>query len=658
MKAIKRFDIQYLRALAVISVVLFHSFPNTIPNGFLGVDLFFLISGYLIFPQLLKAITAENQSLVRKELSDFLLRRVKRIAPALGFSISIFMVLGFFFLPSSADYVNKQILQSTSAILGFGNLVALRQSGDYFNSESPYVHFWTLGVEIQTYFLGAVITYLLYRSLKNHTNLNVEKFFFNSLVAITVTSIAARVVTLQFPEVFDLLGMQSFAISPGSFDFYFTVNRLWEFSIGGLIALKGPRLDFSSPFLSRFINHKNHFLFLVSFLVLSPIQILSTNLTTTFLIFTAGLYLALPKDAKKASNLSRVSIWIGDRSYSLYLMHLPLMTMLSGSFIPFAIRPHLKALALVLTFLLGNLSYQLVEKRFRNPLVGSDEQNSVKTKAKFQLIAISFLIPIIAMSILLLINVDDQNETTPNNTWSNNYAASESFPCPLGQLNRECQLSSDPQGAYWLLVGDSHAGALQKTLKDVAIAEGANLSVWNKCRFFDPQISSELNSYFPDWCVRQNAARMKMINSGKVDVLFISYFNTNVNFGEKSLPNSIWSKVFSETLRNSHAKKIFVFSQIPTYADSANDRPRVSFPAEEVVPLTFVSNMSITERNKDKEMVLSGGANYIDITPAYCSNLECVRKDGNWLYVDSNHLSIEGANRIRPILESNFDEDL
>ncbi len=77
-----------------------------------------------------------------------------------------------------------------------------------------------------------------------------------------------------------------------------------------------------------------------------------------------------------------------------------------------------------------------------------------------------------------------------------------------------------------------------------------------------------------------------------------------------------------------------------------------------MVPLTFVSNMSITERNKDKEMVLSGGANYIDITPAYCSNLECVRKDGNWLYVDSNHLSIEGANRIRPILESNFDEDL
>jgi hypothetical protein len=245
----------------------------------------------------------------------------------------------------------------------------------------------------------------------------------------------------------------------------------------------------------------------------------------------------------------------------------------------------------------------------------------------------------------------------PNSAWKKNYAASDSFPCPLGQLDRECRLSGGSNGAYWLLVGDSHAGALQKTLKDVATSKGANLSVWNKCRFFDPQISSELKSYFPDWCVRQNVARIKVINSGKVDVLLISYFNSDVNFGDKSLPDFVWAKVFSETLRNLNVKKVFVFSQIPSYADSANDRPRVSFPAEEAVPLTFVSNMSITERNKDKEMVLSGGANYIDVTPAYCSNLECVRKDGNWLYVDGNHLSIEGANLMRPILESYFDED-
>jgi hypothetical protein len=194
-------------------------------------------------------------------------------------------------------------------------------------------------------------------------------------------------------------------------------------------------------------------------------------------------------------------------------------------------------------------------------------------------------------------------------------------------------------------------------LNDVAISKGANLSVWNKCRFFDPQISSEVNSYFPDWCVHQNAERIKVINSGKVDVLFVAYFNSEVKFGEKSLPKFMWAKVFSETLRNLNVNKVFVFSQVPSYVDSANDRPRVSFPVEEAVPISGISNMSLVERNKDKEMVLSGGVDYIDITPAYCSNLECVRKNRNWLYVDSNHLSIEGAKLARPILESYVDEN-
>ncbi len=658
MNSIKRLDIQYLRALAVISVILFHAYPNTFSNGFLGVDLFFLISGYLIFPQLLKAISVENQSLIRKEIRKFLLRRVKRIAPALGFSISLFMVLGYFFLPPSVDYVNKQILQSTSAIFGFGNLVALRQSGDYFNSDSPFVHFWTLGVEIQTYCLGAILAYFIHRLLKHRTKLSVEKFFYNSLGAVTALSIASRVVTLQFPDVFELLGMQSFAISPSSFDFYFTVNRLWEFSLGGLIALKSSNLDFSSPFLNRLTNQKNYFLLFVSICVLFPTKTLSSNLTVTFLIVTAGIYLALPQETKKDSPLSRVSIWVGDRSYSLYLMHLPLLTMLGGTFIPFSVRPYFTVMAVILTFFLGNISYQLIENRFRKPLKSNVELNSVKTMKSFSLIVISYLIPLTVMSILFFNNSESSNESPPNSAWNMNYAASDSFPCPLGQLDQECKLGGDSKGATWLLVGDSHAGALQKTIKEVAISKGANLSVWNKCRFFDPQISSELNSYFPDWCVRQNAARIKVINSGKVDVLLISYFNSDVNFGEKSLPYFVWAKVFSETLRNLNVKKVFVFSQIPSYADSANDRPRASFPAEEVVPLTFISNMSITERNKDKEMVLSGGAKYIDVTPAYCSNLECVRKDENWLYVDGNHLSIEGAKLMRPILESYFDEDL
>lgn len=657
MNASKRFDIQYLRAIAVISVILFHIYPNMFQNGHLGVDLFFLISGYLIFPQLLKAISAENDSLVRQEIRQFLFRRIKRISPALGFSVSLFMILGYFFLPPSVDYVNKQIFQSFSAIFGIGNLVALRQSGDYFNSNSPYVHFWTLGVEMQTYILASILAYFVYRVVKKRNRFSIDKIFYNSLVAITIVSLASRLVTLYFPEVFEYVGMQSFAIAPSSFDFYFTVNRLWEFTIGGCLALRNKNFAFLSPTLKLLTCCKNHILSIISFVIFMPIKILDANFTVTFLIFATGVYLMIPNQKKK-SKLSTVSIWIGDRSYSLYLMHLPIITMLSGSFIPITIKPYFTVLALILTFLLGNLSYHQIEKRFRKSWINPPGNYSVKTQNNLLLIIISYLIPITLMSALFLKNIEIEKAAVSIDDWSKSYAASQFFPCPLGQLYRECHLSVKPKRENWLLVGDSHAGALQITLSEVAMSKHANLSVWNKCRFFDPQISSELNSYFPAWCVRQNTERIKMINSGKIDVLFVAYFNSEVNFGEKKLSKIMWASVFSKTLRNLNTNKVFVFSQIPSYADSTNDRPRLSFPAEQTVLIKNILNMSIIERNRDKEIVLSGGVNYIDITPAYCSKLKCVRKDRNWLYIDSNHLSIEGAKLIRPILESYMDEKI
>lgn len=651
----KRSDIQYLRALAVIGVILFHAYPSIFPMGFLGVDLFFLISGFLIFPQLLKAISAENRTLVQTEIKRFLVRRVRRIAPALGFSVSIFMILGYFFLPPSLDYANKQNIQSVSAILGFGNLIALIQSGDYFNSDSPFVHFWTLGVEIQTYLFSAIFSYFTYRYFKKRSQLSAKRLLCKGLIAITITSVAAKVVTLQYPEIFELLGVQRFAIAPTSFDFYFTINRLWEFSIGGWIALRSADLDFSTLIPKTVSKFKNIFLVLTGLAIFFPVKSSSVNIVTLFLIVVASIYLLTPQVKNSDSLFSSVVVWVGDRSYSLYLLHLPLIIMFGGSFIPFKIRPYLTVLALITTFLLGNLSYLLIEKRFRSSESIVGQSTSINTKNRLSMFAISYVIPLTMISTFLLINIHAQGESPEDTSWSKNYAASDFFPCPLGQLNRECQVSGNSEGDYWLLVGDSHAGALQQTLNDVAVSRGANLRVWNKCRFFDPDISSELNSYFPDWCLHQNSNRLKVINSGKVNLLLISYFNSEVKYGDKTLPERVWNDVFSQTLRELKTNKVLVFSQVPTYSDSANDRPRISFPADEVISLSKILHMSDVERTTDKEMVISGGVDYLDISSAYCNNYKCVRKDKDWLYVDTNHLSISGAKLMRPLLESYID---
>ena len=95
-----RSDIQQIRAISVIAVVLFHSFPNKFGYGYLGVDVFFFLSGFLIFPQIYDITKSVSKNSLMLNVKRFLLRRIYRIAPALGFCILVVWVLFFFFGPS------------------------------------------------------------------------------------------------------------------------------------------------------------------------------------------------------------------------------------------------------------------------------------------------------------------------------------------------------------------------------------------------------------------------------------------------------------------------------------------------------------------------------------------------------------------------------
>ena len=141
-----RNDIQQIRAISVIAVVLFHSFPNKIVYGYLGVDVFFFLSGFLIFPQIYDIAKSESKNSLMLNVKEFTLRRIYRIAPALGFCILVVWVLFFFFGPSPKKINGAEFYISILSIFGFGNIAALNYSGDYFTSSSPLTHFWSLGV--------------------------------------------------------------------------------------------------------------------------------------------------------------------------------------------------------------------------------------------------------------------------------------------------------------------------------------------------------------------------------------------------------------------------------------------------------------------------------------------------------------------------------
>ena len=148
-----RSDIQAFRGVAVIAVILFHAFPTVFPKGYLGVDLFFVISGFVMTPQIVRIFQKENDSehYIFPKLRSFYIRRFQRLAPAFGVFVRFTCVIVFFF-GNIADHA-RFTMQGIYSILLFGNVGALRFSGDYFNSNpNPLVHLWSLSTEEQIYF--------------------------------------------------------------------------------------------------------------------------------------------------------------------------------------------------------------------------------------------------------------------------------------------------------------------------------------------------------------------------------------------------------------------------------------------------------------------------------------------------------------------------
>jgi peptidoglycan/LPS O-acetylase OafA/YrhL len=199
-------DIDGLRAIAVLVVVAFHAFPGQLPGGFVGVDIFFVISGYLISGIILRALRKERFSLV-----GFYARRVRRIFPALLAMLVMVWVLGrLMMLADEFPQLGKHVLAGSGFAM---NLVLYADTEPYFGSiDSPLIHLWSLGVEEQFYLLWPLFLMAIWRLPRWRVWL---------IAAVTVISFA--------------MNLYSVAEDPLT-AFYFPTNRLWELALGGLLA--------------------------------------------------------------------------------------------------------------------------------------------------------------------------------------------------------------------------------------------------------------------------------------------------------------------------------------------------------------------------------------------------------------------------------------
>ncbi len=323
MKRRKRLDIQALRAIAVVAVVIYHFWPNSLIGGFMGVDVFFVISGFLMTATLMRdaqaVITAKHKTKAAASfLVSFYARRIKRLIPAA--SIALLGTLGLVLLSGNLSLIQETARQITAAALFVQNWFLANSSVDYLANTDPTAvqHFWSLSLEEQFYMvwplllLGILLIssslYIIYR----------KKYYASFAVVPVVLLIAA----------FFAFGYQ-LTQSQSSLAYFVTPARVWELLLGALLAFLPAIKNYDLRLLLPWIGFAMICYALYSWdgTNFPGWHALIPTIGTALIIYGGGL-----KNKSKWSFeylfRHRPIQWLGDISYSLYLWHWPLIILL------------------------------------------------------------------------------------------------------------------------------------------------------------------------------------------------------------------------------------------------------------------------------------------------------------------------------------------
>ncbi len=332
-----RSDIDGLRALGVLAVIGFHAFPGIIPGGFVGVDVFFVISGFLISSILLKETDQKTFSLAR-----FYARRIKRIFPALILVLASCLVAGWLVLLSDEF---KMLGQHVAAATVFGSNFWLWKEVGYFDVEAelkPLLHLWSLAIEEQFYVVWPLLLFFFTRYRR----------YLPLLIGLTA---AISFASCQIQDTQAAM-------------FYFPQNRAWELLLGALLAC-APSLHLAlserSAVRANLLSSTGILLIVIAITKLDKHSVFPGWLA---LLPTLGVVLIIAAGNRAWINQhilgSQPVVWIGLISYPLYLWHWPLLTfarIIEGG----EPSPQIRIIALVVSAVLSCITYLLIERRLR-----------------------------------------------------------------------------------------------------------------------------------------------------------------------------------------------------------------------------------------------------------------------------------------------------
>jgi peptidoglycan/LPS O-acetylase OafA/YrhL len=541
-----RADIDGLRAIAVLSVVIFHAFPSALRGGFIGVDIFFVISGFLISGIIFENLERDSFSFV-----EFYSRRIKRIFPALLLVLISCYAFGWFSLLAD-EY--KQLGKHIAGGAGFiANFMFWQESG-YFDNASetkPLLHLWSLGIEEQFYIIWPLLLWVAWKRR------------FNPLI-ITLTILVASFVLNISKVRSDTVAM-----------FYSPQTRFWELLLGSVLAYIAL---YKQNLFARMQDKGNILSVLGLTLIIIGVVVITKHkhfpgwfalLPTlgALLIIAAGMQAWLNRVVLS----NRVLVWFGLISFPLYLWHWPL---LSFARITKAETPSytIRIAAVVIAIVLAWLTYQLLEKpvRFGN-------HSKAKTITLFILMAIMGSVGYGTYKLDGLgFRLQDRQEfseyfengipeqkffkrTGLIEKWraecsffdNDAYITGHMTQVPRKEIRSDCFVRDNKYEHAALIWGDSHAQHLNIGLKNNLPANWQLLQVASPGCVPDPHVKEASTT---ELCTQSNWFALKTIKEAKPDVVIVAQ-----NLGQ----NIETFKQISEKLKSFGVKKIILIGPTP-----------------------------------------------------------------------------------------------
>jgi peptidoglycan/LPS O-acetylase OafA/YrhL len=645
-----RGDIQGLRAVAVIAVVLFHS-GLALPGGFVGVDIFLVVSGFVITSSLLRERITQGRIL----LWEFYKRRFKRLFPAIAVMISITMLVTSYVLSPLGPQQTAGIT-GIAALFGAANGAIALTTGGYFDAAAelnPLLHTWTLSAEEQFYLIFPIALMLGIFWSK-------QRVFRGTGFVIclgVLVSFSLALVDEIFPNIPGIM--------QAAFGFYSPVTRAWEFCAGAAVAW----------FLLRWTGQINQnvakvmyffgaVLIGVSFSSVSVVSNFPGTVTLLPVIGTVLMILAgsvrLFSEAKWDLLGSRPAMQVGSWSYSIYLWHWPFIALVT------LIYPENQIAVLVaiaLSLIPALASFYFIETPFRKRSYES------KLSATLALAAVVMFPLSILLTTLAGANIIKESLGSPLAApigYQMGCHGPGAVEDELGVCNWVIGEESQANGAHIYLVGDSHAAQYTDGLRAAALTLGRNLSVLtaSSCPFLDLPQAETLT---PCWAWQQKALRYLLASPRGTVVIASSdeYWISDDPFVFDGTANATDSpqrlEILTIGLKNAVHELDEVGHELVFVEDTPHWLGASTWSLQRCTMAQTLTGCNQSQPISDhllrtkalRETVESASARYsfevIDFLDVVCKFEVCrTYREGSWVYRDSGHLTNSFSGTLAP----------